>query len=428
MAEQLIRGLDLYKTPTWDDSSLPPSLKTPGARLEGVSNIVHSGAKSLEVLVMNQNDVSSQWIINRIQELTGIVISSATNINHHFDYSMEKMGIVERGIRRSRWHLTPFGEAIKPAIIFFWRQLRDLQTHPMAVLNNNTNGAKGVDDTVNTGTLTRVRTLQALYQYGGQACSALANQVGFNFRSIRSHIEDLDLLGITTTISHDNLSGEPYLFYGVTTYGAGSKDWFSHRSDFRRNLRRYVSKLENKFREMGIKTTINSPALSEAIGIITDSAAETEMFRVLSDCVRAGFVRKIMQGREVAGHSLVELTDYGKDIVSRAIAPLASWADDPNSVEDIRKIALGFNPTDTDLLEMARIFLAASPAINRTHDHRGESILGLLASNPMTKTEIAQKLGISFQTVSRGLTILTDEGGVDSFIDPVSRRRKFIPV
>lgn len=432
MAERLVQGLDLYRTPTWDDFYLSSSLKTPVARLEGVLNVVHSGAKSLEVLAMSQrNDVSTQWIINQIQDQTGIVISSATNTSNHFNYSMERMGIVEKGIQRGSWHLTPFGEAIKPAVIFFWKQLRDLQTHPMAVLNTNANGVKDADgNVVTTGTLTRARILRALYQSGGQSRAALANRVGFHYSSIASHIEDLDLEGITTTLSQDNWSGEPYFSYGVTTYGADFKDWFSQRSKFRKNLRRYVINLEKKFKEIGVKTVIDSDSLFKAMDIPTDPAIKGRIFQVIADCVRAGFVRKTIQGRDVEGKSLVELTNHGKDIVSRAINPLVSWTDDPNSVEGIRRIALGFNSIDIDSLqvEMAEIFLANSPGINRTADHKSESILAVIEQKPMIKTEIAHELGISSHTVNQGLMLLVGSNQVNSFVDPVSRRKKFTAV
>ena len=219
MIDRLHSSTDLYKAPTWSDLDLPPFLQTDQGRLEGFLNVAHSGAKSLEILVMSRDYDAPPRIINRIQALTGIKISTHTNTKNHFNYGLERLGVVERGERRG-WRLTPFGEAIKPAVIFFWGQLLDLGTHPMALLNASSQGTKDSEGNIlTTAALTRSKVLHSLYQHGAQSCIVLAEDIGFNFASMNDHINELDLEGITTTASKDILGGQTYLKYGTTTRG-----------------------------------------------------------------------------------------------------------------------------------------------------------------------------------------------------------------
>ncbi len=187
-----------------------------------------------------------------------------------------------------------------------------------------------------------------------------------------------------------------------------------------------TDKLERYLKGLGLNAAADSKAIFESMDVKPGSAKAIEIFRVLADCVRAGLIRKTIEGTEVTKHSSTELTDYGMTIVKAAILPIINWSKDPNSVADIRQIALNIGDVAPRLLhQMAEIFLAKSPYVNRDSKY---PILELVEDCPLTKTEIANHFRISIQTVARRLRLLIDSGNVEPLIDSVSKRTKFAVV
>ena len=412
----------------WGEIPLTPEIATPEKRLSAALNIAQNCAQTLTVLTMASD--TRQWesycLINtNMNRQVGLKVVNSGPTRNHLIKCIEPVGAATRStIDDKDWALTKFGIKIKPALIFIWQKLIELNLDAMALLGNRSQGKKDEDGNFKT-TPPMIRA-QILLALAGHTDKGPMRVVDFfqttklSLSNLSGHLENLKTAGLVNFESVDPNSGQPVTFFGVTPIGHETTNWPVFRekrgATHRHKISAFVQEAVQTLSLQGRPITTDAVATFKSQNLLEFNPARPQISSVLSHFVRSCLLER---GRFHEGHKAeIWLTPSGEQVVENIIEPLVAWSQNSEAVVEINQIAarLKVNPsTFADLYpKIATSFIEHSPQKNADPELKRQKITALIKVQPgqLTRADLGRELKVSRALISFIIKLLIESGEI----------------
>lgn len=408
----------------WSDPSVFAELDTPERRYEALANILQNGAQSLTVLTMpsDPHTFSSWAAINaHLNTTVGFTVVAKASTLEHLASCIAPVGAAAKStIDDQEWALTAFGVAIKPALVFGWQRLLDLQISSMGLLGSTSQGKLDEEGTGYITTPAQVRTtmLQQLTERGPLQLTQFIPAIKVGRNSIAMHADNLKKAGIVTVERKTTTYGQPITLYEITGLGAQASDW--PVAMLRDNP---APRISERVRDALLFLVENGqdPTLRAIRKYISDTTGheyhDADLATVLTFFVDNKLVERSKFNAKK--FSEVTLTPLGQSIVAELITPLVRWCENPYAIPEIFQIAenLQRNPQAyTNLYRpIAEHFVTHSPFKNHDTTQREIDFLRIVqnAPQPLTQSDITRMASMSKSTVHKVKQALLKTGEIE---------------
>lgn len=409
----------------WGEIPLTPEIATPEKRLSALLNIAQNGAETLTVLTMAPD--TKQWegygIINsNMNRQVGLRVVTNTATRAHLVLCIEPVGAAARSTLDDKdWALTEFGIKIKPALIFVWQKLLELNLDSMALLGSQSKGKKDEDgNLVTTPPMVRTQILLALTNQDGVRVVDFCQSTNLTITAISTHLEHLQNAGLVDLKSSNLNAGQSVTFFKVTPLGERTTTWPTYQNKRGWSRTQVSAYVEETVQEL---TRQGRPVTTAAVTSFDNKDIQhlprqnyTNVSTVLSHFVRGGFLER---GRfKEHDYSDVRLTTFGRQVVEAIINPLVLWSQNDQAVAEINQIAarLKVNPDAFTHLypQIANSFIEHSPRKNANREAKTQKIRDLIKRNPnqLTRSDLARQLNVRCSTVSLIIKTMLESGEI----------------
>lgn len=415
---------------SWEELDLPPELDTPEKRLGAAANIIQNGAQSLAVLAMNPQP--GYWegynqINKRLPRIGGGKLVHEETTWGHLVKTIEPVGVAARStLDNKEWTITPFGVALRPAILFAWQNLLDLDLDAMQVLGSSSYVKKDNEENiVSTPAQARTRILFELLEKGHLRVIDLSAAIGLTPGATCEHADRLSHGGIVEKDSTLPEAGEPVTHYALTEQGKDQEKWPIFVKKYKIGSTAYVflsREVELAVRELfenGIPLSIQNciEVIDKHRPENSKSASETTVSRILAFWGREGLLNVSKFHHRL--YSDVALTPLGELVASEILQPLQVWSVNPNLANNIIEMEgnLGRGVYSQDLLvRIAESFRNSSPMKNKDIDlavGKG-TVFRMIREEPgkLTQASISRILNVSPPRARRVIGALLATGEI----------------
>src|SRR3989344_1581016 len=451
----------------WAFVEMHRQLSIPEKRLEAFANVANNGAKCTIVLAMDPNATweSVTTIRNNTNKLSQLqTIAQYRSVQRFMVDTIERIGVAARGNRvDTEWQLTPFGVAIKPAIIYTQEMCMLLGINPTDVFGNvsiPTTDATG--NIITTPAARRVGLLEAIYDALEETG---AEEVGFQTVLKRNwtliditdgpdynddetdggietenmevvdnasinHLRDLVASKLVEVTMANTAEGE------FVKYKANPK---SLDETWQPNLNRYwesTKELWNKV-QAAVRNLQENGNQNFGSRDVKEKLKESGLVLlnekiippILAELARLGYLENIT-GLSDKKRSIVKLTPLGRNVHELITSPLYEWFINPNLTPVINQAAESYtnNPQGYHSLvrQIALNYRDNSSFINADSAGKKAKIIELVRQNKekLTAVEIAALLGITRWNAYDLCHDLIKAGEVITTADPNNRTRK----
>lgn len=449
-----------FESDGWSFVESHPRLSIPEKRLEAFANIINNGAKCAVVLSMDpaqtwESITTIRHNANKLsQEQT---IAQDRSVQRFMVDVMERIGAVARGSRdETEWQLTPFGLAIKPAIIYTKEMCTLLGIDATDVVGNlslPTTDKKG--DIIITPAARRIGLLKEIYD--------VLERTGAEEVDFQTIIEDMwiltDVIDIpegqslgeeqdvevmevvdSTALTHlKNLAESKFVEIKMANTTVGefvkykpiptkfNETWLPARAH-QKSSRQLWQAIQTAIIEMhrqgqerfGIKDVFNK--------IINLHVSPNTLSTILAELARLGYIENT-EGLSNKKRSIVKLTPLGKNVYELITKPLYLWFTYPEKVPAINRAAESyahnFAAYQSFVHQIAMDFREHSPYVNADPEGKKSKIMELIAENDgkLTVVEIADALGLKRANVYDHCHDLARMGKIRS--EPNGSRKRY---
>lgn len=428
---------------SWAELDLPPELDSPEKRLGAAVNIIQNGAQSLTVLAMNPQPgywESYNQINKRLPRIGGGNLVYRTVTRNHLVQTIEPVGAAARStLDNKEWTITPFGVALRPAILLAWQNFLDLDLDAMQVLGSNSRVKKDNEgNIVSTPAQARTRILLDLLEKGHLRIIDLSSAIGLSTAVTNKHADGLSHGGIVEKDVASSEANESITHYTLTKQGRDQEKWpifvLKHKTGSTAyvSLSREVELAVRELSENGIPFSIRNciEVFNKHRPENSKGVAETTVFGMLAFWGREG----LMDVGKFHNRFLsdVVLTPLGELVASEILQPLQDWSNNPRSVilineilEDLRR----GSDYQSLKIRIAESFSNTSPFKNKDIDlavGKG-TVLRMIRERPgeLTQASIARTLNISPMKAHRVIGALLATGEIAEE-KAVSGQRRFL--
>lgn len=382
-------------------------LETEGGRFQAILNIAKNGGMAIEIMVMDREWRSYHLVNGRARKSVGGIVNNNSVTLAHLVKTISTVGAAARSdIDEHDWQLTPFGESIKPALIYTWQKIIEHDINPVGALGSRSDIRKDREgNIIITPPLVRARMLIAINTQEYLTENALATKVGVDSSATLRHLQNLRAAGLISYESVDTI--DSYNFFSLTEQGKLQREWpvYVNSQDINQ------PRLSRNIRETIISLTQqrNTFTITDIIDYATSNAGSASNQgnhgKVLNFWVSQGLLDKSdLSGKQM---SKAAITDKGSVFIQQILLPLLTYSRDAQSVAEINTIRenLQRDPNYYQQIypQIVRVYSMTSPNKNRSLDIKTFDIINAISQNPgkLTASEIARRLGISIQYVNQ---------------------------
>lgn len=198
-------------SPSWEeilasDPDHEKHLETPEGRFQAVLNIVKNGAMVLEVMAMDRSWQDFHDVYSEVNKVCGFSVNTrADKTANHLIQTISTVGAAARSdINDTDWQLTPFGQALKPALIYTWQKFLAQEINPAKALTSTSKVKKDKDgNLLASAPYSRAKILLFLASSGQMKEVELVNQGSVTQHSVKEHLKNLKNGGLINFESVD---------------------------------------------------------------------------------------------------------------------------------------------------------------------------------------------------------------------------------
>lgn len=332
----------------WNGIVLTPEIETSWNRLSAVANILQNGAQTLTVFAMKP-DVSywgtASEINGGVKRLIGETLVSSGTTPGYLRSTLEPVGAAARSDTDERyWAATPFGIAIRPALIFGWQRMLYWGLNGSDVFGVTSQKTKTPEGTIITPVDIRLQIFDLLERRGTLRVSDITGSINVIAKpDVIDHLDRLASAGLITKEGLEPIKEKSQTKYLPTGRGKEVEEWPAYGVPHKYRSPAVERKLSGRVKEavMSITTSGKQPTLDGILQFMHQQHGYTpdrsRVVAVLSFYEREGLI-EYQQGFHARNRSKVELTRLGRVIKANVIDQLARWCEDPDSVPVIQEI------------------------------------------------------------------------------------------
>lgn len=432
-------GPDLGRSPSWEeilaaDPDHEKHLDTPEGRFEAVLNIVKNGAMVLEVMAMDRVMKDFHEIHKSVNKLSGLNVNpNASTTLDHLTRTISTVGAAARSdIDDEMWQLTLFGEAIKPAFVYVWRKIIELDIDPARALGATSMVKKDADgNIITTPPYSRAQLLLALDSQRRTTVVQLANSLNIDETAVSNHSRKLVEAGLVNFESVDKIS-DTYTTFKLTDRGKSEITWPIYQDSRGYQMRRvsvYVQIAISALTAEG-RTEFSRVEVIDWIRNNLDKSWSGKQ-RGTANSALTFFSKPeigLLQRSEFNAYnqSIITLTEKGREL-AEILELLRVWSHDRNSTQ-INSIE---DETDSNQVadagiykNITQVYIDTSPFKNKDLDTKRAGAIAIISRNPgeFTVSEIARRLGVSYRTVSNSIKQLIEFGQIQVTVGKGGRK------
>lgn len=406
----------------WDEFPLTPEIDISEKRFSAVLNVLKNGGQTLTVLTMppyREMWTDYRTISSNMNQQVGLpVVKADIATKDHLTYCIEPIGAAARStLDDKEWSLTPFGIAMRPALIFAWQRLLVQGFDGTEVFGTNSQRKKGQEeDLPTTAPLTRARALLLIRERGVVQEVDLMRKTGLTSATITRHTNRLHELGIIHKESRSTQDGEPTTIYEVIS-NEDLSAWPPYQT---LNDKTHLGKGEMVKKAIDMLRINGEPITRSSV---SDILVKEQKITPVSALWSAGsmlsfYTKKGVMKKNREHPSEITLTQNGQKIVDKILTPLDSWSKDRWVIEEIntigRRIASNRHAYNDLLKKIADSYITHSPYKNMDPEGKTSELLRLIRENPgsITQSDLVRHTGMSLTKVHVALGELLKTGHV----------------